>query len=200
MLVAQAEAASRVFTADDPLSAPFDLLQSAAKIQTIYEFLERSQQNIALIGMPGCGKTAVAKALAAETGRDVYDADEEIVRRAGKSIPDIFAEDGEDAFRALETGVLADLGKLSGCILSTGGGCVTRPENYALLHQNSHIVWIERDISLLEKDERPISMAMDINQIYVDRKPLYEAFADFSVVNDSTPQACAALICKELER
>ncbi|MBR5640823.1 MAG: AAA family ATPase [Firmicutes bacterium] len=200
MLVAQAEAASRVFTAAAPLNAPFDLLQSAAKIQTIYEFLDRTQQNIALIGMPGCGKTAVAKALAAETGRDVYDADEEIVRRAGKSIPDIFAEDGEDAFRALETEVLADLGKLSGCILSTGGGCVTRPENYALLHQNSHIVWIERDISLLEKDERPISMAMDINQIYVDRKPLYEAFADFSVVNDSTPQACAALICKELER
>ena len=200
MLVAQAEAASRIFTAEDPLNAPFDLLQSAAKIQTVYEFLERTQQNIALIGMPGCGKTAVAKALAAETGRDVYDADEEVVKRAGKSIPEIFAEDGEDAFRALETEVLADLGKLSGAVISTGGGCVTRPENYALLHQNSRIVWIERDVSLLEKEERPISMATDINQIYVDRKPLYEAFADFCVVNDGTPQACAALICKELER
>ena len=77
---------------------------------------------------------------------------------------------------------------------------MTRPENYALLHQNSRIVWIQRDLSLLAKEGRPLSMASDINQIYVERKPKYERFADFSVVNDSTPEACAALICKELER
>ena len=200
MLVAQAEVACRVFTADDPAHPAEDPLQSASKIQAIYEFLEVRQQNIALIGMPGCGKTEIAKALAERTGREVFDADEEIERRAEKLIPEIFAEGGEEAFRAIETEVLADLGKLSGVILATGGGCVTRPENYGLLHQNSRIVWIQRDVSLLEKEGRPLSMAGDINQIYVDRKPLYEKFADFSVVNESTPEACAALICKELER
>ena len=76
---------------------------------------------------------------------------------------------------------------------------MTRPENYPLLHQNSRIVWVQRDLSLLEKADRPLSMSGDINQIYVERKPLYESFADFFVVNDSTPEACAALICKELE-
>ena len=200
MLVAQAEAASRVFTADDPSNPDRDPLQSAAKIRAIFEFMEAQQQNIVLIGMPGCGKTSVAEALAEQMGRPVYEADAEIAKRAGKSIPQVFAEDGEDTFRALETEVLADLGKLSGIILSTGGGCVTRPENYPLLHQNGRIVWIQRDISLLEKEGRPLSMAQDINDIYVNRQPLYEEFADFSVVNGKTPEACAALICKELER
>ena len=200
MLVAQAEEASRIFTADDPANPEKDPLQSAAKIQAIYEFLEARQQNIVLIGMPGCGKTSVAKALAAQTGRPVYDADEEIEKRAGKSIPEIFADDGEEVFRSFETEVLADLGKLTGVILSTGGGCVTRPENYPLLRQNSRIVWIERDVSLLEKEGRPLSMQQDINEIYVNRKHLYKQFADFSVVNDKTPEVCAALICKEFER
>ena len=200
MLVAQAEAASRIFTADDPAHPASDPLQFAAKIQAIYEFLVGRQQNIVLTGMPGCGKTAVAKSLSERTGRPVYDSDEEIVKRAGKSIPGIFAEDGEEAFRALETEVLADLGKMSGAIVSTGGGCVTRPENYPLLHQNGRIVWIQRDVSLLEKEGRPLSMAQDINEIYVNRQPLYEAFSDFAVINDSTPEVCAALICKELER
>lgn len=198
MLVAQAESSSRVFTAADPAHPDEDPLRSAAKIRTICDFLDRTQQNIALIGMPGCGKTAVAKALAERTGREVFDADEEIERRTGRLIPEIFAESGEEGFRALETEVLADLGKRSGCILATGGGCVTRPENYSLLHQNSRIVWIERDISLLETEGRPLSQANDISQIYVVRKPLYERFADFSVVNDGTPETCAASICKEL--
>ena len=198
MLVAQAEAASRIFPAQDPANPESDPLRSAAKIQSIYEFMESRQQNIALIGMPGCGKTAVAKALAEATGREVFDADEAVEKRIGMTIPEIFAEGGEDAFRELETAALADLGKASGTIIATGGGCVTRPENYALLHQNSRIVWIQRDLSLLEKEGRPISMTTDINQIYVNRKSLYEKFADISVVNDSTPQSCAVLICKEL--
>ncbi len=199
MLVAQAEAASRIFLAEDPEHPEEDALQSAAKIQSIYGFLSDRQQNIALIGMPGCGKSSIAKALAQRTGRPVYDADEEIEKRTGKLIPEIFAEGGEEAFRALETEVLADLGKRSGAILSTGGGCVTRQENYPLLCQNSRIVWIQRDIGLLAKEGRPLSMAGDINQIYVKRKPFYESFADFSVVNDGTPESCAALICKELK-
>ncbi|MBR0209516.1 MAG: shikimate kinase, partial [Firmicutes bacterium] len=99
MLVAQAEAASRVFTADDPAHPDEDPLRSAAKIQAICDYLSGAQQNVALIGMPGCGKSAVAKALEELTGRKVFDADEEIERRTGKLIPEIFAEGGEDGFR-----------------------------------------------------------------------------------------------------
>ncbi len=200
MLVAQAEASSRVFTAEDPLNPPFDPMRSAAVITKIYQKLLDSQQNLVIIGMPGCGKTTVAKELSAKTGRPVFDSDEEIERRTGKIIPELFAEGGEELFRRIETEVLADLGKKSGIILATGGGCVTRQENYPLLHQNGRIIWIQRDVPLLAKEGRPISMSQDINQIYVDRKPLYERFADFTAVNDGTPEACAALICKEFER
>ncbi len=194
MLVAQAEAASRVFTADDPAHPAMDPLQSAADVQRIYDLLKDRQENIVLIGMPGCGKTSVAKELAKRTNRPLYDADEEIERRTGKLIPEIFAEGREESFRKIETEVLADLGKMSGVILSTGGGCVTRPENYPLLHQNGRIVWIQRDLALLAKEGRPISLSKDIDQIYVERKELYETFADRIAVNDGTPAECAEKI------
>ena len=194
MLVAQAEAASRVFTADDPAHPVMDPLQSAADVQRIYDLLKDRQENIVLIGMPGCGKTSVAKELAKRTNRPLYDTDEEIERRTGKLIPEIFAEGREESFRKIETEVLADLGKMSGVILSTGGGCVTRPENYPLLHQNGRIVWIQRDLALLAKEGRPISLSKDINQIYVERKDLYETFADTVAVNDGTPAECAEKI------
>ena len=191
MLVAQAEAASRVFTADDPAHPAMDPLQSAADVQRIYDLLKDRQENIVLIGMPGCGKTSVAKELAKRTNRPLYDADEEIERRTGKLIPEIFAEGGEESFRKIETEVLADLGKLSGVILSTGGGCVTRPENYPLLHQNGRIVWIQRDLALLAKEGRPISLSKDINQIYVERKLLYEKYADYIIYNNDSVESAA---------
>lgn len=194
MLVAQAEAASRIFTAKDPSHPDLDPLKSAAEIQRIYELLDAQQQNIVLIGMPGCGKSSVAAELARLTGREKIDADEEIERRTGKLIPEIFAEGGEALFRRLETEVLADLGKRSGVILATGGGCVTRPENYPLLHQNGRIVWIQRDLELLAKEGRPISLSKDISQIYVERKELYETFADRIAVNDGTPAECVEKI------
>ena len=191
MLVAQAEAASRVFTADDPAHPAMDPLQSAADVQRIYDLLKDRQENIVLIGMPGCGKTSVAKELAKRTNRPLYDADEEIERRTGKLIPEIFAEGGEESFRKIETEVLADLGKMSGVILSTGGGCVTRPENYPLLHQNGRIVWIQRDLDLLAKEGRPISLSKDINQIYVERKLLYEKYADYIIYNNDSVESAA---------
>ena len=216
MLVAQAEAASRVFMAQDPEragtaaedsegteaknpdQASADAQNARDRIRAIYESLDKAQQNIVLIGMPGSGKSTVAKALAKRTGREVLDSDEEIAKRAGLSIPQIFAQKGEAAFRDMETDVLCDLGKRSGCILATGGGCVTREENAALLRQNGRIVWVKRELSLLETDGRPLSMTLDVNQIYVNREPQYQAFSDVCVVNDARPEDCAALICKEL--
>ena len=177
MLVAQAKESAEWFTGS---SISNDL------ILRIHQKLQKQMENIVLIGMPGCGKTRIASELARLTGKEVVDADAQIVAAAGMSIPEIFARKGEDAFRRLETQVLEQLGKRSGIILSTGGGCVTRKENYPLLHQNGRIFWLQRDISALPTDGRPISQSTDLNQLYEARRPLYEAFADETVQNNGT--------------
>ena len=150
MLVAQAKKACEYFTGNPVPDAEIDRIE---------RLLSRQMENIILIGMPGCGKSSVGKALAAALNRTFLDADEEIVRRAGCSIPEIFAAQAETGFRRAESAVLADLGKQSGIVLATGGGCVTRPENYPSLHQNGCIVWLTRDLSLLPTDGRPMSQA-----------------------------------------
>ncbi len=128
MLVAQAEAASRLFL-DSPARPEL--------VNKIYDAILKRTQNIALIGMPGCGKSTVGRLLAEKLGRPFMDIDAQIEAAAGKKIPQIFAEDGEETFRQLETRVLAEEAKKSGVVLATGGGVVTRPENLNLLKQNS---------------------------------------------------------------
>ena len=155
-------------------------------IDAIHAILRRQTENIVLIGMPGCGKSTIGKALADRTCKTFADADEKIVELAGKSIPEIFADDGEEVFRAWETQALAELGKQSGLILSTGGGCVTRDRNYTLLHQNGTIYWLKRDPSKLPTDGRPLSQTGKLADMYQKRRPLYEAFADSVIDNDGT--------------
>lgn len=190
MLVAQAKEAAEYFTGtklDDSV------------IQAVHRKLSVQMQNIILIGMPGCGKSTIGALLAKKLGRTLVDADAEIERLAGKTIPEIFAQDGEDAFRNWETQVLAELGKRSGLVIATGGGCVTRQRNYPLLHQNGCIVWLRRDIQVLPTDGRPLSQANDLGDMYTKRKPLYEAFADFSADNNGTPEATVSAILAHLE-
>lgn len=167
-------------------------------IPVIQRELERSMRNIVLIGMPGCGKTTVAAALSARLGRPAADADARIEALAGKSIPAIFAEDGEDAFRAWETKALAELGKESGLILATGGGCVTRGENYPLLHQNGVIFWLRRDLDRLARDGRPLSQGADLSAMYAAREGLYRRFADHVIDNNGPAEKTAAAIWEAL--
>ena len=110
-------------------------------------------KNIVLIGMPGCGKSIIGKRLAAILGREWIDIDAEIVKAAGKPIPAIFQQDGEDAFRRLETQCVAQAGKKSGCVISTGGGVVTRPQNKDLLRQNGTVVYIWRQMTETYKEQ-----------------------------------------------
>ena len=112
------------------------------------------------------------------------------------SIPDIFAIHGENTFRKLETEVLAELGQKSNLVIATGGGCVTREENYSLLHQNGTIYWIERDISSLPTKGRPLSQSGNLEQMYYIRKPMYERFADFRIDNNSSAKDAAESIIK----
>ncbi len=143
--------------------------------------MRAEMQNIALIGMPGVGKSSCGRALAAATGRTLIDLDAELVKEAGMSIPDYFAAYGEASFRTLETQVLDAWSKKSGLILATGGGVVTRPENYPLLHQNSTIFLLRRDIAELSTDGRPVSQAKGATQLAGERMPLYLAWADHAI-------------------
>lgn len=190
MLVAQAKEAAEFFGGK---------LIPDATTETVYQKLSVQMQNIVLIGMPGCGKSTIAKLLAEKLGRKVVDTDQEIEKLAGKSIPEIFAEDGENTFRDLETKVLSEFGKQSQLIIATGGGCVTRQENHPLLHQNGIIFWINRDLKLLPTEGRPLSQTQKLSDMYAVRKPMYAAFADYCIDNDLDIQNTLSQIILHLE-
>lgn len=187
MLIAQAKESAEWFTGTKI---------SDDVIPEIYRKLSMQMENIVLIGMPGCGKTTVGQILARTLNREFVDADAQIVSSAEMSIPEIFAEHGEDGFRKLETQVLAQLGQRSSLVIATGGGCVTKPANYHLLHQNGTIYWLQRDISALPTEGRPLSQVGQLEQMYTARKPLYERFADFTVPNNAAPQEAIEAILK----
>ena len=179
MLVAQAKRASEIW---QNTAIPDT---ETARIEAL---LRRESRNIVLIGMPGCGKSTVAAALGEALHRPVLDSDTLAAELAGMPIPEIFAAQGEDAFRKIETEAIARLAKSSGTVLATGGGCVTRAENYPLLHQNSVIVWLKRDISQLPTEGRPLSQAGKLQEMYTRRAPLYARFADHVVDNNGTQE------------
>lgn len=189
MLVAQAKEAAEWFTGTTI---------SDSVIEPIYRSLSTEMENIVLIGMPGCGKSTVGAMLAKQLGRDFVDADEEIAEIAGAAIPEIFAQSGETGFRQIETDVLANLCKKSGLVISTGGGCVTQDRNYHLLHQNSKIFYLLRDISLLPTEGRPLSQKGNLQDMYRIRKPMYERFADFIIDNNGMPEETVSNIISKL--
>lgn len=192
MLIAQAKESAEWFTGK-PISDTI--------IPQIYRKLQKETENIILIGMPGAGKSAIGKELAETLHMTFVDADEKIVEKAGMTIPKIFEKYGEEEFRKTESAVLKELGKESGLVIATGGGCVTRKENYPSLHQNGSIVWIHRPIEALPTEGRPLSQTGMLQAMYNIRKPMYAAFCDAQVDNTgSISQAVSqivALLSKE---
>ncbi len=169
MLVAQAKAACERFlgtAVDDSV------------IDRITEEIRKDTLNITLVGMPGVGKTTIGKAVAAALGRKFVDTDDVIVERAGKPIPEIFAEEGEAAFRKLESEVIADVTKESGLVIATGGGAPTIAANVNPIRQNSVVFFLKRDVATLPKDGRPVSQSRDLAELYAERLPKYRAVAD----------------------
>ena len=189
MLVGQAVRAAELFTGT---------VIPPEKMETVWKQIDAEMKNIVLIGMPGCGKSSAGQLLAERTGRTLVDSDTEIERRIGMPIPQYFSEFGEAAFRSVETQVLAELGKGSGQIIATGGGCVTRAENYELLHQNGTIVWLQRDPAKLPVDGRPLSQQEGVAALYQKRLPLYRQFADAAVDNHGTLDETVAQILEVL--
>ena len=169
-----------------------------AKIFSITKALEAQMHNVILIGMPGSGKTTIGALVAKRLGRTFVDADSALEREAGMPIPEIFRREGEAGFRRRETAVLAELGRQSGLVLATGGGSVTREENYPLLHQNGEIFCLQRALERLPSAGRPVSQALGAQTIYAQRKPLYARFADAMIDNNGTPETAAAQILEVL--
>ena len=189
MLAAQAKKSCADFTGE-----PVD----DAKIFSITKALEAQMHNVILIGMPGSGKTTIGTLVAKRLGRTFVDADSALEREAGMPIPEIFRLEGEAGFRRRETAVLAELGRQSGLVLATGGGSVTREENYPLLRQNGEIFCLQRALERLPSAGRPVSQALGAQTIYAQRKPLYARFADAMIDNNGTPEAAAAQILEVL--
>ena len=189
MLVAQAKRACELFLGeelDDDLIDP------------IVADIARETGNIVLVGMPGSGKSTVGKAVAEAMGRPFVDTDALIVEDAGRPIPEIFTTDGEEVFRAFETEAVRKAGMMSGAVIATGGGVVTRERNYAPLSQNGKIVFIHRDLDKLPTAGRPISRSNPLEELYAKRLPLYKTFADVEIDNNGAVEDTVKTILKAL--
>lgn len=189
MLVAQAKRAAELFTGrniDD------------SRTEAVLHGLRGQLTNIVLIGMPGCGKTTVGQELARRLNRPLEDVDRRIAATAGRPIPEIFAQEGEEGFRIREHLALCAVSKESGQVIACGGGIVTRKENWDPMRQNSTVIYLRRDLSLLPTSGRPMSQANPVEKLYRQRAPLYEQLADLTVENHGTPAETANEIIRRL--
>lgn len=191
MLAAQARRAAELFTGNKITDE---------KMEEVLSSLTRQLENIVLIGMPGCGKSTIGAQLARRSGRKFIDLDTLIEKQAGKPIPAIFKEDGEEAFRRLENQCARDAGAENSAVISTGGGIVTREENYAPLHQNGVIVHILRDTEKLPRAGRPVSQSVDLDILWQQRRRLYAEFADCTIDNNGPLPQTLDRLEKELTK
>lgn len=189
MLVAQAFFASELFQGKELDQSLCDSIEAS---------IHRQTQNIVLIGMPGAGKTTTGKRVARTLGRPFIDVDEAVQQQTGRSAADIIREDGEPAFRAIETRTTGDYCARSGLVVACGGGVVTRPENLDLLRQNSTVVMLDRPIGELSSKGRPMSQSKGVERLAAERMGLYRAWADKVVTCAGTPEQDAEQIIKIL--
>ena len=155
-----------------------------------------SLRGVALVGMPGCGKSTIAQAVAQELGRACVDLDAEIEPEAGNSIPEIFAQEGEEAFRAAETRAARQFSR-ENAVLATGGGCVLRAENAQALRANSLVVWLKRAIDQLPREGRPLSVG-NLYEMEQKRAPYYLAASDVQIENQGSVEEVAAAVVAAL--
>ncbi|WP_041435835.1 shikimate kinase [Synechococcus sp. CC9605] len=159
-----------------------------------------SGRSLYLVGMMGSGKTSTGRPLAERLGYGFVDADAVIEQAAGCSIPEIFERDGDAGFRSLESQVLSAISQRHSLVVATGGGVVTQPENWGLLHSGI-VIWLDvvpdQLLQRLNADStvRPLLQTTDpeasLNALLNERRPLYSE-ADLTVViNDETPEAVA---------
>lgn len=190
MLVAQAKKAHEIF---------FDIKIETTVCEKIENILKKQMCNIVLIGMAGCGKSTIGKVLAEKLNKELVDTDQMIENVENMLIPEIIEKFGEVHFRNCENAAVILAGREKECIIATGGGVVTRVENYNPLKQNGIIVFINRDADLLPTNGRPLSQMHGVKALYEKRMPLYRQFADVEVDGNGTVEEVADRIIKEIE-
>jgi shikimate kinase len=165
--------------------------------------------SISLVGMPGCGKSTVARHLARQLNLQFVDSDSEIEKRIGMPIRDYFAAQGEDAFRDVEQDVIDELSQRAGAVLATGGGAVLRPSSRDALHSRTHVFYLRNSPEELHRrlrndTHRPLLQVADplsrLRELYRERDPLYRRTAHF-VVEAARPSvpALIGMVLMQLE-
>jgi len=193
MLVAQAVAAKERFLGESQ--------SDPALIRPLVAATARSKRNIILIGMPGSGKSSLGRDIAKQLGMTFCDSDRIIAERTGRKPGEIIEQDGEPAFRAIESAVLADLAKEHGQVIATGGGVVEREENMRALARNGYFILLNKKLHRLATKGRPLSKdPAALAALYARRQPLYEKWADLTVNNDRYYKDTLAYILRELEK
>ena len=187
---------SSTSTGAEAVAFPTTKVQLMALCDRIFAQLERRKRNIVLIGMPACGKTTVGTLLAEKTSRTFIDTDQVIREISGKTPGQIINEAGEDVFRAIEAQAIAQAGKNTGCIISTGGGAILRLENVAALRQNGTLYFIDSPVDqLIPTNDRPLSNSAEkLMQLYDERYPAYAACADFTIPANGSAASVAQCI------
>ncbi|WP_130812179.1 shikimate kinase [Olsenella sp. Marseille-P4559] len=185
MLVAQALRSSELFQGRSLDVSLVDVIERQILSET---------SNVVLIGMPGCGKTTTGKRLARMLGRPFVDIDDAIDASTGESAATIINTRGVQEFRRVESRVTGEYGARSGLVIACGGGVVTVPSNYDLLHQNGTIVFIDRSLSELETSGRPVSASKGVEALARERMGSYRSWADYSLVSIGSPAGNARAI------
>ena len=170
------------------------------EIEQILRDMRREKENIILIGMPGVGKTTVGKALGEEMGRTCVDVDHELEKEIG-DISTYITEQGEPAFREKEAEMIAKFGTQTGLIISTGGGCVTVPKNFAHLRQNGRIYQLTQPVENLSTSGRVLSSGgiERLRELEATRTPMYESFAQCIVEHNRNAPETASAILEDFE-
>lgn len=186
MLVAQAVYAAKLFQGQG---------YDDHTIESILQPLRQELENIVLVGMPGVGKTTVGRQLAKVLHRPFYDSDDVFLRKMGQSSSSYINIHGEAAFREKESAILRELGTKTGVVITTGGGCVTVPENYMYLRQNGRIYQITRPLEELDMTDRPLSKGglPALRQLAAIRTPMYESFAQRTISNRVVSETVALI-------
>ena len=193
MLVAQAAYAAEKF---------LDTLIPETEFERVYSAVRRQKANIVLVGMPGCGKSTVGRALAEKEGRRFIDTDEEITKKTGRTPDMIIRQDGVDAFRDIESQVIEEVSSLSSAVISIGGGGILRERNAQLLRMNGILFFLDCPVDLLTvSDDRPLSSTRAaLQQRYDERLPIYRRHADFIIDSDKNLESNLKKIERELEK
>lgn len=191
MLVYQAIKAEEIWT---------DKSIAADVTEKIVSELAAQKDNIVLIGMPSCGKTTIGRLVAGKTGKAFVDLDEEIEKREGRTVPEIFGESGEAYFREVESAVAREVLSRGGQVVATGGGTPIAEKNRYEIRKNGFVVYLTRPLDRLETDGRPVSESEGVERIFSERDGIYKSVSDAVVKNETSAEKAAEEIVKSYEK